>query len=131
MIKTSPLSIFVVLISILLSGLIPAVNVSGAEQLSSPQTNLQDQPYAFTFTGNSHFSEKDLLKAAAAELQIFEQRNYRKSDIDDAAFQMQSAYLTAGFAFAFVDYTYDQENNIIHITFRWMKAPGCLLKVYI
>jgi outer membrane protein insertion porin family len=99
-----------------------------AEELSSPQANLQDQPYTLIFTGNSHFLEKDLLKAAAAELQIFEQKGQRKADIDDAAYQMQSAYLQAGFAFAFVDYTYEQENNNIRVTFKVDEGPRVFIE---
>lgn len=128
MIRTLSLSIFAVLVSILLSGLTPAVNVSlaglgegltdSADQLTIPQNNLQEQPYTLSITGNSHFSEKDLLKIAAPELQMFAQRGFRKADIDDAAFQMRSAYLQAGFAFAFVDYTYEQEANHVNVTFK-------------
>ena len=69
----------------------------------------QVQPYTITMKGNSSLTEKDLLKAAAVELQMFEKRGYRKADIDDAAFQMRSAYLQAGYAFALVDYTYEKE----------------------
>lgn len=131
--RTTSFSIFVVLLCILLSGLTPAVNVSraalsdqqtdSAEQLTSPQTNLQDQPYTLTITGNSHYSEKALLKAATAELLMFEQRGYRKADIDDAAFQMRSAYLQGGFAFAFVDYAYEQQANLVNVTFKVEEGP--------
>jgi len=130
--RTFSLCIFVVLVCFLLSGLIPAVNVAraglnegqtnSAEQLA-PQTNLQERPYTLTITGNFRFSEKDLLKAATAELQIFEQRGNRKADIDDAAFQMRSAYLQAGFPFAFVDYTYEQQANLVNVTFKVEEGP--------
>jgi outer membrane protein assembly complex protein YaeT len=132
------LSIFAVLISILLSGITPAVNfcraglgegqTDSAEQLTSPQTNPQDQPYTLTITGNSHFSEKDLLKTSTSELQMFEQRGYRKADIDDAAFQMQSTYLQAGFAFAFVDYNYEQEANHVNVTFNVEEGPQVFIE---
>ena len=131
--RSTSVSIFVVLISILLSGLSPAVNVSraalgvqktdSAEQLTSPQTNLQDQPYTLTITGNSHFSKKNLLKSAAVELRMFEQRGYRKADIDDAAFQMRSAYLQGGFAFVFVDYAYEHQANLVNVTFKVEEGP--------
>ena len=121
------------LICFLLSGLTPAVNVSRADQgvrqtdsadpLDSPQTNLQDQPYTLTITGNSNFSEKSLLKAAASEMQMFEQRGFRKADIDDAAFQMRAAYLQAGFAFAFVEYSYEQQANLLNVTFKVEEGP--------
>ncbi len=84
---------------------------------SSPQVKQENQPYTLTITGNSHFSEKDLLKAAAAELQMFKQRGYRKADIDDAAFQMRLTYLQAGFPFAAVDYSYEQKDNVLRVVF--------------
>ena len=87
------------------------------------QDKLQNQAYKISFSGNSYFSEKDLLKKAANELQMFEQRGYRKADIDDAAYQMRSAYLQAGFAFAFVDYTYEQKEDYVRITFDIEEGP--------
>jgi outer membrane protein assembly factor BamA len=118
---------------IMLSGLIHEVNVSRAalnegqeevtEQLSMPRSNQQNEPYSLTISGNSHFSEKELLKAAAAELQVFKQRGYRKADIDDAAFQMRLTYLQAGFAFAFVDYAYVQKDNVIRVVFTIEEGP--------
>jgi len=126
--RTLSLNILVVLISALLSGSVSAGNVAradlvdgpmdAADQLTPQQTNLQNKPYTLTITGNSYFKKKDLLKAAATELQMFEQRGYRKADIDDGAFQMRSAYLQAGFAFAFVDYTYKQQSGRVNVTFK-------------
>jgi outer membrane protein insertion porin family len=86
-----------------------------------------NHPYTVTISGNSHFSEKDLLDDAASELQMFEQRGYRKADIDDAAYQMRSAYLQAGFAFAFVDYTYEKKDNVIHVAFTVDEGPRVIL----
>ena len=136
--KTTPLGIFAVLTSILLSGLLVTVNVSQAtlddrqadatEEHSSPQAKLQNQPYSLTIIGNSHFPQKDLLKAAAAELQIFEKKGYRKADIDDAAFQMRSAYLQAGFAFALVDYAYEQKAGIVQVTFKVEEGPRVFIE---
>ena len=87
------------------------------------QDKLQNQAYKISFSGNSYFSEKDLLKKAANELQMFEQRGYRKADIDDAAYQMRSVYLQAGFAFAFVDYTFEQKEDYVRITFDIEEGP--------
>ncbi|MBU0480555.1 MAG: outer membrane protein assembly factor BamA [Proteobacteria bacterium] len=75
-------------------------------------------PYTLGVSGNAYFSQKELLKSAAAELQKFRERGYRKADIDDAAFQMRSAYLQAGFAFAAVDYTYEQQDGHVQVDFR-------------
>jgi outer membrane protein assembly complex protein YaeT len=117
----------------LLSGLHPAVNDSRAAlndgqeevagELSTTRSKQQNEPYTLTISGNSHFSEKELLKAAAAELQVFKQRGYRKADIDDAAFQMRLTYLQAGFAFAFVDYAYVQKDNVIRVVFTIEEGP--------
>lgn len=136
--KTTQLCKFVVLICILLSGLLAAVNVSqaalddrqpdSAEEHSSPQTKRQNHPYSLTITGNSYFQARDLLKAAAVELQIFEKRGYRKADIDDAAFQMRSAYLQAGFAFALVDYVYEQKAGIPQVTFQVEEGPRVFIE---
>ena len=117
----------------LLSGLHAAVNDSRAAlndgqeevagELSTTRSKQQNEPYTLTISGNSHFSEKELLKAAAAELQVFKQRGYRKADIDDAAFQMRLTYLQAGFAFAFVDYAYVQKDNVIRVVFTIEEGP--------
>ena len=73
------------------------------DKVSGTDSPLQVQSYSLTIKGNSSIKEKDLLKAAAGELLMFEKRAYRKADIDDAAFQMRSAYVQAGYAFALVD----------------------------
>jgi outer membrane protein assembly complex protein YaeT len=125
--KTTSFYIYVVLITILWV-VVSSVNISWAalsdkqqadwtEQPSNLQDKLQNQQYSIAISGNSHFSESDLLGAAAAELHMFEQRGFRKADIDDAAFQMQSAYQQAGFSFAFVDYSYEQKDDLVHISF--------------
>ena len=131
--KKTRLSIFVVLLSILLPGLIPAANgspaVLGDEQpeaaakLPGQQADPEKQPYTIAITGNSSISEKDLLQSAAAELQMFAQRDYRKADIDDASFRMRLAYLQAGFAFAVVDYTFTQEENLLRVIFQVEEGP--------
>ncbi len=59
---------------------------------------------------------------------MFEQRGYRKADIDDAAFQMRSAYLQAGFAFALVDYTYEQKDNVLQVTFQVEEGPRVFIE---
>ena len=83
----------------------------------------KEKPYSISLKGNSSIPEKDLLKAAAVELQTFEQRGYRKADIDDAAFQMRNAYLQAGFAFVAVDYTHADKGNIIQVDFNIQEGP--------
>ena len=98
------------------------------EKPSVEKDKKQDEPYTITITGNSHFTEKDLLKAAATELQNFKQRGYRKADIDDGAFQMRAAYLQAGFAFAFVDYKYEKKDKFLQVTFEVEEGPQVLIE---
>jgi outer membrane protein assembly complex protein YaeT len=111
-----------VLVSILLAELCPATSGSLAMGAQSDR-----QPYTLTIIGNHHFSEQDLLKFAAAELQKFEEKQYRKADIDDAAFQMRAAYLQAGFAFAFIDYKFEQKAKLLQVTFNVDEGPQVLI----
>jgi outer membrane protein insertion porin family len=118
-------------------GLTAGISISSAEQ-EEPGARMQDQvpvaeggpqvkTYSLTMQGNSSLAEKQLLEAAAAEIQMFEQRGYRKADIDDAAFQMRSAYLKAGYAFAHVDYSYEQEGEHIQVTFNIHEGPQVIV----
>jgi outer membrane protein assembly complex protein YaeT len=83
----------------------------------------ESQPYTITVKGNSSIPERDLLKAAENELLMFEQRGFRKADIDDAAFQMRSEYLQSGFAFVQVEYSYEKKGEHIQVTFDVREGP--------
>jgi outer membrane protein assembly complex protein YaeT len=122
--KTVSLSTFALLTGILLGG----VFYTSAISLAAENVEQSSQPYTLNITGNTNFSEKDLLKAAGTELQMFEQRGYRKADIDDAAFQMRSAYLKAGFAFAFVDYTFEEKESTVKVTFKVEEGPRVVIE---
>ena len=122
--RKNSLCIFVLLITLLLSESFYATAFSQAAEKDDKPV----PPYTITITGNSFFTEKDLLKAAAVELQMFSQRGYRKADIDDAAYQMRSSYLQAGFAFAFVDYTFEQKDNLVAVTFNAEEGPRVLVE---
>jgi outer membrane protein insertion porin family len=125
-------------VSILLSGPIFAVNAAesalggrqpdAAENHADKQAGSKKQPYTLTITGNSHFSEKDLLTTAASELRRFGEKGYRKADIDDAAYQMQAAYLQAGFAFASVDYTYEKKGDLVQVVFKVEEGPQVFIE---
>jgi outer membrane protein insertion porin family len=117
--KTISLCTFLILTTILLAGFLYTSVIS----LAAENVEQGAQPYTLNITGNTNFSEKDLLKAAGTELQMFAQRGYRKADIDDAAFQMRSAYIQAGFAFAFVDYTYEEKESSVRVTFKVEEGP--------
>ena len=62
------------------------------------------KPYKIVFQGNQALTEMALRKAAVDELTAFEKQGQRRSDVDDAAFQMELAYRKDGYAFATVDY---------------------------
>jgi outer membrane protein assembly complex protein YaeT len=88
----------------------------------------EDKPYSIAIRGNNSIPEKVLLKAAEAELQTFALRGYRKADIDDAAFQMRTAYLQAGFAFVIVDYIYDEKENFKEVIFNIDEGPKVFVR---
>jgi outer membrane protein assembly complex protein YaeT len=73
--------------------------------------------YQLIFEGNHNLGETWLKKAAKEELSSFEQHGYRRSDIDDAAFQMEMAYRHEGYAFAKVDYRLQTDLDPIRVTF--------------
>jgi len=127
------ITIFWLLISILLVSMF-LYATSARAILSEPQQGQTDQDsavrsvpqdklYRLNITGNSHLSEKELLRAAAIELEMFAKRGQRKADIDDAAFQMRAAYLQAGFAYAVVDYVYEKNDSRIDVTFTVDEGP--------
>jgi len=131
--KTTSLRIIVALVCILLAGTIYDTKACPAafdDQQPDPSDQLSFSPpiYTLTVTGNSHFSEKELLKSASAELEKFRRKGYRKADIDDAAFQMRSAYLQAGFAFASVDYDYEQKSGQVRVIFRVEEGPRVFIE---
>ena len=59
---------------------------------------------------------------------MFEKRGYRKADIDDAAFQMRSAYLQTGYAFALVDYAYEKKEDRIQVIFDIQEGPQVIVE---
>ena len=73
-----------------------------AEKIEPATVNRK--PYKIVFRGNEAVSSAVLQKAAVDELTAFEKQGQRRSDVDDAAFQMELAYRKAGYAFAAVDY---------------------------
>jgi len=131
--KEVRVSIYGLLISILLTCLTYRIDSAWAElsdgrqdaveQEAAARPASQKKAFILTITGNSQIPDNDLIKAAAIELGMFEQRGFRKADIDDAAFQMRSAYLAQGFAFAFVDYSYEKKDNRVAVTFTVDEGP--------
>jgi outer membrane protein assembly complex protein YaeT len=80
------------------------------------------------FRGNEALSEMTLRKAAVDELQAFEQQGQRRADVDDAAFQMELAYRKAGYAFATVDYSIEQVEGRLIVTFIITEGPRVTLR---
>jgi outer membrane protein insertion porin family len=79
--------------------------------------------YEILFQGNSAISATALRREAVKELEAFDREGHRPADIDDAAYQMQSAYRKAGYAFAAVDYQIETKQNVTTVTFLITEGP--------
>jgi outer membrane protein insertion porin family len=86
------------------------------------------KPYKIVFRGNQALNEMSLRKAAVDELTAFEKQGQRRSDVDDAAFQMELAYRKAGHAFATVDYQIEQVAKELVVTFTINEGPRVILQ---
>ncbi len=62
------------------------------------------------------------------ELTAFEKQGQRRSDVDDAAFQMELAYRKDGYAFAAVDYQIEPVAGELVVTFTINEGPRVILK---
>ena len=80
-------------------------------------------PYQIVFEGNEHMGNATLRRAAAEELTAFEQHGLRRSDIDDAAYQMKLAYRQEGYAFAEVEYRIRSQPAPLLVTFVISEGP--------
>ena len=85
-------------------------------------------PYKIVFRGNQALTETALRKAAVDELTAFEKQGQRRSDVDDAAFQMELAYRKDGYAFATVDYQIEQVAGELVVTFTVNEGPRVILQ---
>jgi outer membrane protein assembly complex protein YaeT len=79
--------------------------------------------YLLFFEGNTHLSEIKLRAAASEELSQFEQNGFQSSDVDDAAYQIEIAYLQEGFAFVEVDYRLKVDSDPVTVTFLISEGP--------
>jgi len=79
------------------------------------------------FEGNTAKSETTLRQAAAVQLADFEHNGQRRADVDDAAFQMESAYRKDGYAFAKVDYEISQTAGVAAVAFKIEEGPQVLV----
>ena len=88
----------------------------------------EPKPYKIVFRGNQALNETALRKAAVDELTAFEKQGQRRSDVDDAAFQMELAYRKDGYAFAAVDYQIEQVAGELVVTFTVNEGPRVILR---
>jgi outer membrane protein assembly complex protein YaeT len=86
------------------------------------------KPYKIVFRGNQALNAAALRKAAVDELTAFEKQGQRRSDVDDAAFQMELAYRKAGRAFATVDYQIEPVAKELVVTFMINEGPRVILQ---
>jgi outer membrane protein assembly complex protein YaeT len=84
--------------------------------------------YTVTFKGNRALSEATLRQAAATELSDYATKGQQRSDIDDAAFQMQLKYRQEGYAFATVDYDIDTRKGPSVVTFSITEGPRVTIR---
>ena len=79
------------------------------------------------FQGNLAKSEATLRQAAEDQLADFEHKGQRGADLDDAAFQMESAYRKDGYAFARVNYEISQTGGLTTVVFKIEEGPRVLV----
>jgi outer membrane protein assembly complex protein YaeT len=80
------------------------------------------------FRGNAEKSAAALREAAAGELADFESRGQRRSDIDDAAHQMELAYQRDGYAFVRVGYAIERAGDLTTVAFNITEGPRVLVR---
>ncbi len=86
------------------------------------------KPFKIVFRGNQALNQTALRKAAVDELTAFKKQGQRRSDVDDAAFQMELAYRKDGYAFATVDYHIEQIAGEIVVTFTVKEGPRVIVQ---
>jgi outer membrane protein assembly complex protein YaeT len=86
------------------------------------------KPYRIVFQGNHALGTTTLKKAAVEELTAFDKQGQRRSDVDDAAFQMELAYRQKGYVFATVDYQIEQIEGALVVTFVIDEGPRVILQ---
>jgi outer membrane protein insertion porin family len=116
--------IYPILTAILVTVLSP-LPVKGEDIELAPD---REKTYQISFQGNAALSETALRNAAAQELKAFERQGQRRSDVDDAAFQMEIAYRKAGYAFAQVDYRTERVGGRQVVTFSISEGPRIIVK---
>ena len=83
--------------------------------------------YELHFRGNDSISQRDLEKAAVDELYDLERKGYRRAEVDDAAFMMESYYRSLGWPDARVRYRTKRSGGKLQATFIVQEGPRCKL----
>jgi outer membrane protein insertion porin family len=89
--------------------------------LANGQQN--QRQYLVDFAGNKTFSAEQLREIADKELQSLADSGFKKSVVDDAAFQIESFYRQRGYIQARVDYRYKEDSVPRQITFLVSEGP--------
>ncbi len=76
------------------------------------------------FKGNEEISEGSIRSALEKDLELSEKRGFRKSDIDDLAYEMERYYRNQGYHFARVEY----EDSPEAATFQIQEGPRVLIR---
>jgi len=79
--------------------------------------------YLVEFVGNKTFNVRQLRGIADKELKSLANSGFKKSVVDDAAFQVESFYRQQGYVQARVDYEYKEESVPRQITFIVSEGP--------
>lgn len=94
-----------------------AVGAAGDAKLQT-----EAQP-AIDFSGNRALSDSTLRSRAAEELEKFARHDFREADAEDAAFEMELAYRSEGYAFAKVDYAIEKKDAAVRLHFSVQEGP--------
>ena len=74
-----------------------------------------------SFEGVVELGERGLKRAIAIDLSEWEESGFRRSFVDDAAFQLELHYRSNGFAFAEVEY--EAQEGRADVVFRVTEGP--------
>ncbi len=84
-----------------------AFALSGCALLRKPGSDDVD----LAFQGHTTFSDRDLYRVLAVQLSDFAKTTYKKSAVDDMAYEVERHYNSEGFPFASVGYEYEEASE--------------------
>ncbi|RMH01050.1 MAG: hypothetical protein D6702_12415 [Planctomycetota bacterium] len=109
----------------ILAALALALAAPPQEPAAQPAPELHG--YELRFRGNEAVTAAELEKAAADELADLERHGFRRAEVDDAAFVMESYYRALGFPDARVRWRTRVEGDKLIAVFRIEEGPRCAL----